>query len=212
MKKTVYLLSIDIETSGPNVAKNDLLSFAGVITEYPSGKEVSHIKQYIKPLNGKGTSADITWNPSTLEFWNKNKEVKDAMLSSIDSEGVSSVEAMSTFAAWFKTIGKKCIVIFDTASFDASFFNYHLGLADISSMQSVDFVNGDYLHAFDTTSYHAGVARHRWDSEPFGKDMAAGKAVGIENIEAISPYKNSHDPVEDARNIAWTTTKISSNF
>lgn len=194
---TKTIIAIDIETSGPSINEHDLTCFAAVAISYPAGKELGAFKVYIKPVTGT-----IRYHPETLKFWQSQEAAWEMMKTGIVKEGKEASVAMNEFVAWMTGFKENSLVVFDTASFDVSFINRYLGYTDVPSM---DYIHGEYKPVFDTTSFHRGIAWRGWGESEWGNDTAAGNVLGILGIDARCPYKNSHDPLDDARKIAWTT-------
>lgn len=195
------VIAVDIETSGPSVTFNDMTCFAAVAIEYPSGKELGSFLTYIKPVTGQ-----IRYSPETLKWWQSQEAAWEKMKTGVEKKGKSANEAMGDFVDWMSEYKDNSVVVFDTASFDASFINTYLGY---TSVPSIDYIHGEYKPCFDTSSFHRGVARLGWEAGPWGNDTAAGKAMGIDDVDKACPFDNSHDPLDDARRIAWTTGVIS---
>ncbi len=199
------LVAIDIETSGPSVMRNDMVSFAAVAVRYPSGIEVASYEAYILPITG-----EIRYNERTLnEFWLKNPLAWESMLNGIKNKGVPASKAMQGFVDWIRGLHVIPLIIFDTVGFDAGFINRYL---EFSNAESIDYITGEYIPCFDTSSYHRGIAQRDWAASIWNNDEYAARWLGLPCLEGECPYNNSHYPLEDARKIAWITCKIAARF
>ena len=199
-----YVLTIDIETSGPSTVIHDLLAYGAVVMRISDKEIMSRLKVYIKPRGGS-----IRWDHDTEEFWNKNMKVKTEMLAGIEREGKMRHEAARALFEWVKAFGedinKKNTVVTDTAGFDVEFMNL---LLTESGYPAIKLIFGEYRPIFDSTSYHRGVGGMLYSDGPWGSDASACKTLGLPDLEKQCPFPSDHDPINDASSIAWVHVSI----
>lgn len=202
-KDDVYIMVIDIETSGPHLTRNDMLCFGACIARFtlnPDGDMTMYIldklEVYIKPLE-----QDIRWDKIRLkEFWDKTPNIKNNVLENISTYGVDAKTAMITLCDWIhkqpQYIKNKLIIYTDTNGFDIGFLDYYLSTYDMPTMHTL--IDGTYRPIRDASSYHMGVA-HSMDL--WGAEEKACKKL---NIKYDNPYKDdSHNPLTDAEAICY---------
>jgi len=199
------VLPIDIETSGNDPLTNDLLAFGAAAMRIENKEVVSKFKVYIKPKTGT-----IRWDPSTLKFWNKNMEVKNAMLDKVNGNaGMTRRDAARAFVNWITEFGsefnKTNTIITDTACFDPKFID---DLLVEWGYMPLNYIFGEYRPTFDTTSFHRGVGHMLYSDGMWGAETAACAKLGLPDLEKECPYVADHDPVNDALSIGWIHISI----
>lgn len=198
----MYVISVDVETTGPDPSVHNLLSFAAVVMDVESKEVKSSMKVHIRQ-----EPADLVWDESTKTFWDTIPEQRDGILATIawDNLSVRLEKAMHDFrdlCLEANKIDPQVPIIFDTAGFDASFINKALSVCGLR-MLTLMFGENDYRPILDTTSYHRGIAGMSYKDGIWGNEKAACEALGQPDLLASNPYKANHDPLVDACSIAW---------
>ncbi len=199
-----YILTLDIETSGPSTVAHDLLAFAAVVMRIADKKILSGLKVYLKPKTDK-----IRWDPDTEKFWNENMKVKTEMLAAIDREGKMRYEAAKAFVEWAAAFGKdindKTTIVTDTVGFDPEFVDV---LLTESGYPALSTLFGEYKPLFDSPSSPRGVGGMLYSDGPWGAEKAACKTLGLPDLEKQCPFPSDHDPINDASSVAWMHVSI----
>jgi hypothetical protein len=183
--KPDLVLVVDIETSGPNVVKNDIISIGYVIGTV-DGNVIEKNKINVK------------WSESRMDkncyetFW-KNK--KDLLVKlSIDQK--SQQQAIKLFIDTVDAYEGSCndfYIVSDNPTFDIGFINYYLALYLGRHPLNYKADGKTYRHIHDTESYTRGF---------LGMEF---KDKWVDNGDVIDDYNfkmqsksNTHMPDEDA--------------
>jgi hypothetical protein len=160
------------------------------------------------------TTADENWEQLCLdEFWNKNMDVKNKILSNIKDHGVDANTAMKTFYNWInksddtkrpQDLIDNMILMSDTAGIDIGFLNYYLSEAGLPSMNYI--IGNVYKPSRDSSSFHMGVGLATPSVSLWGAEDAACKKLNF--TMPTNPYKYTHMPVEDAKSIFYEIYQI----
>lgn len=195
------IVVIDIETTGSNCLKNEMVCFGVVIVDLMHNRKVSSGDFYLLPMK-----ENYVWEQRCLdEFWDKpeNIEMKREMLRKAEVRGAYSSVAMNAFYQWVlkHTAGSEAVVFFDTAGFDVTFMNVYMSRAGLPSM---DYIFGSYQPVRDSSSFHAGVAKCLPTDGMWGMEKQAIKTLGGD-VDTLgkNPHAANHDPLSDAHSIAW---------
>lgn len=208
-----YGLIIDVETTGRDLLKNDMICFAAVIIDFNTGKFHDEFKVFLKPKSGK-----LNWEKRCVdEFWEKkeNKENTKITLLNFEKYGVSIEFGMKQFFDWInikqpKEVLNNLMIYTDTAGFDISWVNRYLSEADLGT-DCCYIIQDQYRPTRDCTSYNFGIARHLPSNGLWGSEKQAAKILNFENPENFkeqSPFKHDHDPLNDARYIAYSIYRL----
>lgn len=224
-KGPVYYLDVDIEVKGENMVKHDLLCFAACIGNSSTGEIIDTFEVYVKPLSG---SNETGWEDLCLrEVWDRNEEMrkkKALILHRIDTQGVTSKDAMIAFRKWANhgrtaEILKRIVVVADTNGFDIGVLNYHMAMAGLPDMYHL--IDGPDMHEildgppderrryrpiFDTTSFSRGVAERLPTDGWWGNESAAFKRLGRDPLE--NPFRADHMPLNDCQANCFDTMMI----
>lgn len=115
--KTFTYLSVDVETTGNHPHKNSLLALA-VIAYNAVGEIIGdyHSNILMRP--------ETNYSPSTLDFWNNNKEAHNA----VQLNPVNPLKVMSNFYEWLKNFGQYTFIGYNVA-YDVNFLSYYVDWA-----------------------------------------------------------------------------------
>jgi hypothetical protein len=221
-----YYLVVDVETTGQNYVDNDMLSFGACVINAKNGEIVWTFKVFIKPrcpthLNDITGSFDMKAVDArfekrcNVEFWEKNEEMKKVkmeLLKNCEEKGYTGMGAMSAFhyavnALPYPILRNMCILT-DTSGFDIGWMDYYLSLARLPSMNYI--IGGEYRPTFCTTSLLFGYGIHYLQDGLWGSEKGVCRMLGIDfdDFENANPYKHDHDPLNDARHIAWSFVSL----
>ena len=144
-----YVLAIDVEASGRGLTSHFMTQFGAALVA-PDGTLVATFGTHLPQPAGTG------WEQRCLdEFWLKPANAKryEETLAAV-AVAKPRHESMAAFRQWVLqvTAGKRCIVVFDTASFDGAWMDLYLG--DTSCL----YLLGHYQETWDLSSYMAGAA------------------------------------------------------
>ena len=147
------LCAIDIETSGPNILKNGIISIG-----YCIGNIIGQI--YLKKRINIKTD-DIIFDPETEKFWYKHISI----LELLKVNQIAPEEAMKEF---IQDIDKydlmgKLIIISDNITFDIGFLNYYL--AKYLDRHPLTYRLGkEFRPVYDIDSYARGILQKDYQS------------------------------------------------
>ena len=148
MNKQTLLCAIDIETSGPNIIKNGILSIgicAGTIT----GEIIVHRRIDVKLHRSKSFDTN-TWD----DFWCKNKKILEIIQEHPLEECAAIIEFINIIDILEDDY--KVIIISDNPVFDLGFINYYLAYY-INRLPLQYDKYGSFRPVYDTDSYSRGV-------------------------------------------------------
>jgi hypothetical protein len=148
MNKLITLCAIDIETSGPNLIKNGILSI-GVCAGSIQGNIIIKKRFDIK------LDQNQEYDKDTYEqFWSKNLEV----LYEINKSPMNPLDGITEFIKLIDNLDEKykLIIISDCVSFDIGFINYYLAKYLNRKPLTYDY-KGVFRPIYDTDSFSRGV-------------------------------------------------------
>jgi hypothetical protein len=170
MIKQTLLCAIDIETSGPNIIKNGILSIgicAGTIT----GEIVVHKRIDVKLHRSKSFDTK-TWD----DFWCKNKKILEIIQEHPLEECAAIIEFINIIDILEDDY--KVIIISDNPVFDFGFINYYLAFY-INRLPLHYDKNGSFRPVYDTDSYSRGVLGKNYNNI-FTDDKEVIKKLNIQ--------------------------------
>ena len=179
------ICAIDIETSGPNIIKNGIISIGYCIGSI-NGKVL--IKKRINMLLDNECSFD---NDTLQNFWMKHLDILDKLR----ENQISPKDGMNEFIKDIDDYDSKykLIIISDNVSFDISFVNYYL--AKYLDRKPLSYkLNKYYRSIYDTDSYARGILNQNYDN------------LSVNDLDLIKKYKltitskksQAHYPDDDA--------------
>lgn len=115
MKNDEVYVSIDIEADGPIPGDNSMLSL-GAVAFNNDGSVIDKFYINIDELIG------AIQNPSTMEFWNRNKDAWNAM----QKNKVAPDVAMKQFCDWLDSLSRSVVCIGYPAAYDFMFVYWYL--------------------------------------------------------------------------------------
>jgi len=182
-KKGILICSLDIETGGPRVTKNPLISIG-----YVFGTVYSEIIE-----KGRITfDFDVSkFDDETMKnFWNKKKK----LLEMFKKEAIPPEEAIQKF---IKKLDKydedyDIKIISDNPQFEIRFLDYYIEL--YTDRKPLEYrYNGDYCQRiFDIDSIHRGYELLKYE------DGTVSKSYLITKYKFTIPIKYDHSPDNDA--------------
>lgn len=204
-----HVLAIDVESSGV-----ELMSLGAAIFEESTSKEISNFKISFKPENGKEF---VFEERCRIEFWDKpeNEQMKAKTLDDCQKHGMTHQEGLIAFKQWIMSqpdnIKSKCTAISDTAGFDFGMLDQYFRKFGIPDTL---YLFGEYRPTRHTTSYYSGLAMDPTKIHGWGAKEVAIKRLGADPQKVLGecPYLHDHDPLNDARVIAWEFCTIQQLF
>ena len=182
-KKGILICSLDIETGGPRVTKNPLISIG-----YVFGTVYSEIIE-------KGRISfdfDITkFDDDTMKnFWNKKKK----LLEMFKNEALPPKEAISKFIKKLDKYDEEydIKIISDNPQFEIRFLDYYIEL--YTDRKPLEYrYNGEYCQRiFDIDSIHRGYELLKYE------DGTVSNSYLITKYKFTIPIKYDHSPDNDA--------------
>jgi len=118
MKKQEIYVSVDVETNGPIPGPNSMLSLGAVafVIENNKPKQIDTFYANLELLENSNP------DPSTEEFWNKNKEAYELTRENLQSTN----HAMNTFHSWLTDLPGTPVFVGCPAGFDFLFTYWYL--------------------------------------------------------------------------------------
>lgn len=187
----VFICAIDIETSGPNLIKNAILSIGYCIGDIYGN---IHIKERIDLKMPEECGFD---KQCYDEFWiNHLEKLKIFKNSALDPQ-----EGIKQFTDTLDSFGNELIIISDNPSFDIGFINYYI--CKYSNRKPLNYDNhNNYRPIYDTDGYTRGRLHIDYDYI-WTSDTYAMRTLGI-NVLA----NPDHMPENDAEYIYELHRKI----
>ncbi len=148
--KTILLCALDIETSGPKLIKNGILSI-GICAGTISGNII------VKKRIDLELEEDQTYDKYTYDnFWTKNLNV----LETIKKDAINPKDAMIEFMKIINYLDEnfQLIIISDCVSFDIGFINYYLAKYLDRKPLTYDYKDS-FRPVYDSDSYNRGVVK-----------------------------------------------------
>ena len=183
--KSIAILSLDIETNGPDLLKHEIISIG-----YCVGDLVGNVINKER-INFK---YDTVFEPDCWKFWSKYLSVLDKL-----KEGqLTPYDAINKFIIMVDELDTKydLRIITDNPSFDISFINYYLN--KYLGRLPITYIHGighKYRCIFDTDSFARG-ALHQNYADPWTSDSKVTETFGL-TLDA----SHSHFPDDDAEYI-----------
>ena len=191
-----YIISIDIETSGPNVLKNGIIAIG-----YCVGDEFGNVVQ--KSRIHLNLESDHVFDVHCQEsFWNilKNKH----LLKIFKKNSLHPCDAIYKFIEILDNLDREhsVTIISDNPSFDISFINFYVSKYMERRPISFKFGKECYRPVLDSKSFIKGVV----SSKPY---------VFTQDVIKRYNLKNDHLPDNDAEVIYYSyieALKLSVNY
>lgn len=205
-------ITLKIHTTGENVVHNSLLCVGACRGNSDLETIDDQFQVFIKPPPGK----EHEWEQKCLdELWHRDdskRALKQRILSSIDSVGVSSKDAMTALTAWINShnASDTSIIVSDETSYVATFINYHLAMAGLVSLNYI--INGKYRLVLDSTSFHRGVGAKLPEDGYWEAEEAAVTALNVKDGLSKNPYPQTFESVNDAKRVCWEIMFIHRNI
>jgi hypothetical protein len=179
------ICSIDIETSGPQIIKNGIISLGYCIGSL-HGKTLVKKRINMK-LDDNHTFDEDTYN----KFWLKHIDILDKLKE-------NQVDPKTGMNEFIKDVDEydskyKLIIVSDNPSFDLAFVNYYL--AKYLDRKPLTYkLNSYYRPVYDTDSYSRGVMNQTYDN------------IRVNDLDLIKKFRltitsnkdQSHYPDDDA--------------
>lgn len=185
--KTILLCAIDIETSGPKLIKNGILSI-GICAGTVSGNIIVKKRIDVK------LEEDQTFDKDTYKnFWMNNLKV----LETIKKEAIGPKDAMIEFMKVINYLDEnyQLIIISDCVSFDIGFINYYLAKYLDRKPLTYDYKD-NFRPVYDSDCYNRGVVKANY-RHIYTNDVQIMKSLKFN----ISKSGVNHMPEDDAEYI-----------
>ncbi len=153
-KNYPILCAIDIESTGPNILKNGIISIG-----YCIGNIIGEI--YLKKRINLKLDDNISFDPEFFCFWNKHISI----LELLKVNQITPKEAMEQFINdidKFDSIGK-LIIISDNITFDLGFLNYYLAKY-LDRLPLTYRLGKEFRPVYDIDSYARGILQQDYKS------------------------------------------------
>lgn len=163
-------VSCDIEADGAIPADNSMLSL-GAAAFTKDGKMLGTFSINFETLPG------ATADPSTMEWWSKNKEAYDETRKDVKDPK----EAIGAYVNWVNSLGGKPVFVGYPATFDFLFVYWymrHFGYESPFSFSALDIKT--YAMAVMKTEYRKSTKRNmpkRWFSDDKHTHVAVDDAI-----------------------------------
>ena len=215
--KSKKILAIDIETTGQFMTAcgkrkaNSMIAFCCVVVDSVTGKELDKFEAYMKEPIGTDREKrcmDEFWNGGNTKDEEEKKKRRE-LLKTIEGKMEDPRVVMLRYVAWFNKLcleyGEDLVEVSDNGGYDFAWKDKYVSdytprPATYYQLEShnkeTDEKEYSWARRVDTDSFYLGVLAERT-----GKDHIAiwklAEKVGCKN----TMYNNTHDPLEDARNI-----------
>ena len=185
--KSIILCAIDIETSGPKLIKNGILSI-GICAGSVTGAILVKQRFDLKLDEGQEYDKECYDN-----FWKKNLNV----LEEIKKNAVPPEEAMTKFMKIIDSLDEKyqLIIISDCATFDIGFINYYLSKY-LDRKPLTYNIKGEFRPVYDTDCYSRGAVGASYRNI-YTDDTKVMKILRF----TVSRVGTAHMPEDDAEYI-----------
>lgn len=211
-----YICFIDVETTGRDLLKHDMVCFAAVIMDIKTGNFIDEFKVYLKPKSGT-----LNWEKRCQEeFWNAPKNIENTKQTLINFEkyAVPIEVGMEQFFKWInlrhwinndpenrKKLLDNMIICTDTAGYDIAWINRYLSEANLET-DCCYIIQDEYKPTRDTNSFYFGIAKSFPEDGLYKCEKKALSCFGLshERFDLLNPYKHDHDPINDAKHMAWS--------
>jgi hypothetical protein len=187
MTSNIVLCAIDIETSGPKLIKNGILSI-GICAGSVTGSILMK-KRFDLNLEG-----EQQYDPETYEkFWTKNILV----LEEIKKNAIHPRDAMINFMESIDYLDERyqLIIISDCVTFDIGFINYYLSKYLDRKPLTYNY-KGEFRPVYDSDCYSRGAVGASYRNIYTDDSLVMKKLKFIVNRNGIS-----HMPEDDAEYI-----------
>ena len=185
--KSIILCAIDIETSGPKLIKNGILSI-GVCAGSVTGSILVKKRFDLNLDEGQEYDRDCYDN-----FWKKNMNV----LEEIKKNAIYPRVAMTKFMKVIDELDEKyqLIIISDCITFDIGFINYYLSKY-LDRKPLTYNIKGNFRPVYDTDSYSRGTVGASY------KNIYTDDTKVMKSLNFTVPRKGiNHMPEDDAEYI-----------
>jgi hypothetical protein len=185
--RTILLCAIDIETSGPKLIKNGILSI-GICAGTVSGNIIVKKRIDLK-LEG-----DQTFDKNTYDnFWINNINV----LETIKKDAINPKDAMIEFMKIINYLDEnyQLIIISDCITFDIGFINYYLAKYLDRKPLTYDYKE-NFRPVYDSDSYNRGVVKATYKNI-YTNDIQIMKKLNF----SVKKNGINHMPEDDAEYI-----------
>jgi hypothetical protein len=195
-----YILSFDVETSGPFLGYNFMTSFAFVLTDALTGTIVDTFSAYLPPQPGRYWDAGCV-----ATFWNTHPALYAATLEGMNAQTKPIETIFNSLVQWIQHHAEdKNITLFsDNPSFDTPWINAYL-----SPPYTLQTIFGIYRRIIDSTSLLYGYSRENPLRPRRDLLQQAADAVGMKRgPRGEYPFHqdnqgnhlvHSHSPLDDA--------------
>lgn len=194
-----FYFAVDVETTGQFLNRNAMIAFGCTIMNAKS-EEVDKFEGYMKiPENREMETRCYE------EFWSKQKETFDF----IKEKAKDHKEVMESFADWLDNMdlkyGSDLVLLsnnggYDYAWMDTYISNYTKRSSIYYRLKSINKETKEKTYGFrrtwDTNSIYHGALTLKRKGEYVEWNLE--KEIGCQN----NKWKNDHNPLNDARNIA----------
>ena len=174
----IFYLSFDVETDGPNVLQNSMISF-GLVAYNENGEEITTFQRNIRPIDGHCANQNTMngfWlkNPKAWEFVNRNQVSPQQF-----------VEDLHNFITELKSNGSKGIVwMARPSAFDWMWLKTYY-----ENFKKSNFVEIGHTAKCISTMFWMHVKNSKFSREQENE---------LWN-RLTSGYQMTHNPVDDAR-------------
>lgn len=188
-----FYLGVDVETTGQNLTQHAMIALGAVVMD-EQFNELETFAGYLKMNKSR------VWEQRCVdEFWSKNQTI----LEKIEKNANNPYVVMNSFVEWLSLLDAKfkdnLVVVSDNVGFDVAWINEYLSI--YTTRPSLDYRWCDiekkyvYRRIWDTNSVMHGALL-----------VNTGKVIEW-NVETAlevqnDRWKNDHDPLNDARNVA----------
>ena len=185
--RTILLCAIDIETSGPKLIKNGILSI-GICAGTVSGNII------VKKRIDLKLEDDQTFDKNTYDnFWINNINV----LETIKKDAINPKDAMIEFMKIINYLDEnyQLIIISDCITFDIGFINYYLAKYLDRKPLTYDYKE-NFRPVYDSDSYNRGVVKATYRNI-YTNDIQIMKKLNF----SVKKNGINHMPEDDAEYI-----------
>ena len=185
--RTILLCAIDIETSGPKLIKNGILSI-GICAGTVSGNII------VKKRIDLKLEDDQTFDKNTYDnFWINNINV----LETIKKDAINPKDAMIDFMKIINYLDEnyQLIIISDCITFDIGFINYYLAKYLDRKPLTYDYKE-NFRPVYDSDSYNRGVVKATYRNI-YTNDIQIMKKLNF----SVKKNGINHMPEDDAEYI-----------
>lgn len=188
---SAYVLAVDIETSGPYLTKNALLS-VGCSVQDSNGKEHESFLVNIKPPEGR------IFDPECKkQFWDRHPQAMEAVQKDAQEPHLA-VAKLKSFLDKVNSSYKDCVIVSDNPSFDIAWIDQYL--SEYGNSKPMRYgVDGTYRMVWDTSSVQKFWMCIKTTSNP---NFYFPPRKHREKLGLKVDFEHNHTALNDARTIA----------